>query len=1128
MELYYKFYRPYYALAGAGKTIVRERILQERGQIMRKKRSVIAMLLCAVMVASIMAGKLPGHSVKAAWDQMTITIKVVDDAGNPVQGLMLFMESDSSPGFGDLTGFSAATDANGITTYNGLDGGDYIFGGDYYYMQPVEGSGYTCDDPMEVVFDDDDGTPGVVGNIDPYDGSTVVLTVKSSGANKTALDSAISKAKALKAEDYTADSYAAVRQALVDAEAVKANAQATQDEVDAKTKALNDAVSALVRVAKTDWEEFTIKAVEEIDGQEVPVEGLSLVMADLSDSTGNGNFNFSKPTDADGKVVYKTGGLKGREKDDAEYEVKLSAVNEYDYADPANPIKATFRRTGVEIYVQTINGQPYTTGEEVVLKVAKKGGNGPQVVEGAKGIWVGGSKEGLAFRSSAAVTRVLVDGKELKAASYTKAEGDAVITLNADYLATLLAGVHTLGLETAQGTAETTFTVAIDPTDIPAYNDIDAYQYKDFSEKETVAVPALDVKETDGSTATDPIKFVIFNSTLQKVESRVTSAGGKLPAMDLIKNHNYTIYTEDENYTMDNHLYVWVRANGDGTAGIVDIKDTDIKWLIPGKEIETTTYKYPAVDSIQVKKRTAPVTDPAEDRRYTMPLEVVTENLRLLEGVDVELVSEFETVKATSDRNGKIYVHLLEDVNYVVTVKSDIWDVLSFPLVVKDKSEFTAPKLTYDHSNCHGVNQIRVVGKGEAHKYDTIITSFSGRTRVTGFNFNDILLMERELDKSLVTGLDGKDYEVLEITTINPHRWEICKLPVGEFKITETLTEGKGVEEVYYIDAEGSLQPLTFEQRGKEVSFMMTSMAMYPIVLVYNEEGAPEYDGQTMEITAIDESNRPVQNLDLYLKPTKGTDNLAFGKATDISGKSAYTVSGKEADGGVYEVQIEEANNYAYADPANPIKVTFGKDADGKLGVSMVNGAEYAGEEIFLTVTKTGPVIIEGANSAWKAGSKEGLVFRSDAEFKDFIRVLLDGKELDPKHYTVTEGSTIVTVSADYLATLPEGRHTIAIESTTGVATTAFTVEGEGEPEPGTPADPKPGTPGDPTPGTPKPEPGTSEDPTADGGSTGAGGKNGGSGAPQTGDAAPIGGYGALMIAAAAVIAAELKRRSVR
>ena len=157
-------------------------------------------------------------------------------------------------------------------------------------------------------------------------------------------------------------------------------------------------------------------------------------------------------------------------------------------------------------------------------------------------------------------------------------------------------------------------------------------------------------------------------------------------------------------------------------------------------------------------------------------------------------------------------------------------------------------------------------------------------------------------------------------------------------------------------------------------------------------------------------------------------------------------------------------------------------------------------------------MIIEGANSVWKLGSKEGLVFRSDAEFKDFIRVLLDGEELDPKHYTVTEGSTVVTVSADYLASLPKGTHTIAIESTTGVATAAFMIEGEGEP-------------GTPTPGTPKPEPGTSQ---PDGASSGAGGKSGASGTPQTGDAAPIGGYGALMIAAAAVIAAELKRRSTR
>ena len=1079
---------------------------------MRKKRSVIAMLLCAVMVVSIMAGKLPGHSVKAAWDGSTITVKVVDDKNAPVSGVMLMLESDGFPGQGDGI-FEDGTDAQGIATFDMST----LFEGDYFTLQPASDSPYTCNTTVEIEYDTNYDIY-VDGSLDTYDGSEILLTVQAPAGDivdKSALDQAIANAKKKTEADYTPESYAEVKKALTAAETVQGKADATQDEVDAAATALNDAVKNLV-VVKKDWDTVTIKAVEEIDGKEVPVEGLPLLLYYEQDGRDR---TFINPTGKDGTTSYRTRRGGYAEVSGAEYELRIGTGSEYVYADPANPIKIVFRGGSIDIFIDTVNGTAYK-GEEVVLKVAKKGGTGPQITDGAKGIWIAGSKEGLAFRSSEAVTRVLVDGGEIPAASYTKTEGDAVITLGADYLATLLAGVHTIALESASGTAETTFTVAMDPTDIPAYNDIDAYQYKDFSEKETVAVPALSVKDEKGGSVSDTVKFVVFNSTLQKVESRVESAGGKLPELNLIKNHNYTIYTEDKNYTMDNYLYVWVRDNKDGTAGIVDIKKTDIKWLIPDKEIETTTYLYPAVDSIQIKKRTSPTDDPSQERRRQMRLDVLTEGLSPIPNVNVELVSEFETVKDTSNANGKIYVDLLEDVNYVVTVQSDDWDVLSFPLVVKDKSEFTAPKLMYDHTNCHGVDKILLVSKGEGHKYDTIITSFSGRTRATGFNFNDVLLMEKELDKGLVTGLDGKDYDVLEITTINPHRWEVCKLPIGEFQITETLAKAKGVEAVYYLK-DGSLEPLEFEQKGKDVTFTMTSMAMYPIVLVYNEEGLPEYDGKTVEVTAVDESNRPVANLHLYLQTEGGSEGekLPFGKYTDASGKALYTVSGKETDGGVYEVQIEKADNYAYADPDSPVTVTFGKGADGGRAITKVNGAEYAGEEVLLKVTQTGPVIIEGANSVWKLGSKEGLVFRSDAEFKDFIRVLLDGEELDPKHYTVTEGSTVVTVSADYLASLPKGTHTIAIESTTGVATAAFMIEGEGEP--GTPK-PEPGTP---TPGTPKPEPGTSQ---PDGASSGAGGKSGASGTPQTGDAAPIGGYGALMIAAAAVIAAELKRRSTR
>ena len=63
--------------------------------------------------------------------------------------------------------------------------------------------------------------------------------------NKTALQNAIKAAKAVDQTKYTDDSVAAMNKALSDAEAVKANEDAAQAEIDAAAKALNDAIAAL-------------------------------------------------------------------------------------------------------------------------------------------------------------------------------------------------------------------------------------------------------------------------------------------------------------------------------------------------------------------------------------------------------------------------------------------------------------------------------------------------------------------------------------------------------------------------------------------------------------------------------------------------------------------------------------------------------------------------------------------------------------------------------------------------------------------------------------------------------------------------------------------------------------------
>ena len=94
------------------------------------------------------------------------------------------------------------------------------------------------------------------------------------------------------------------------------------------------------------------------------------------------------------------------------------------------------------------------------------------------------------------------------------------------------------------------------------------------------------------------------------------------------------------------------------------------------------------------------------------------------------------------------------------------------------------------------------------------------------------------------------------------------------------------------------------------------------------------------------------------------------------------------------------------------------------------------------TVTaKLPPKITAGDGAAVTQGEKKELTFTSDASFADFVRVELDGTALDEKNYTKREGSTIITLNRDFVATLSVGEHTLAIVSQHGTATAKFTVK---------------------------------------------------------------------------------------
>lgn len=536
-------------------------------------------------------------------------------------------------------------------------------------------------------------------------------------------------------------------------------------------------------------------------------------------------------------------------------------------------------------------------------------------------------------------------------------------------------------------------------------HDIPGYQYKDIYAKETVQIRDLSVDEVTNSTVSPvqtkpvekPVKFKVFNSTLQKVEKEVVSENGKLSNLELIKGHNYIFFLEDSEYRMNN-VYMWVKGKND----LVNIKDVEIT---PDQKV---IYNYGQINELRLYKRDTPEANPEDSRRVLASPVVKLNNTNggTLAGVTLNFVSDVETLTATTDNKGKILVELLEDVNYMVIVDDNAnWEIQSFPIVVKDKSEYGVGKYTYDYSSCAQVDEIYLVSKGNAHSKDTVLTNknydeiydglyegIAGNTTIKGMNFKDFLILERKLDKNSVSGLDGKDYDVLELSLINPHRWEIARLVTGNYEITEEIANGKRVANVYYVD--GGLRKIDFKQSGNNVTFSMNTLSMNPIVFEYGESlptidyvdisftevtkdsakakvtvtgtklpenlacntfykkagstepEQPEVDNKILKIKVVDEAGNPVAGVPMYLRSTEneGLGDLDLG-ATGTDGILSYTFTDADMllgeDEDTYVLCPTKASGYTCEKPS---EISFEIDDEWVPNIIAVDGGDYTGE----------------------------------------------------------------------------------------------------------------------------------------------------------------------------------------
>ena len=324
----------------------------------------------------------------------------------------------------------------------------------------------------------------------------------------------------------------------------------------------------------------------------------------------------------------------------------------------------------------------------------------------------------------------------------------------------------------------------------------------------------------------------------------------------------------------------------------------------------------------------------------------------------------------------------------------------------------------------------------------------SGRTLTSGdysiINGSDMFMSAKD---SIPLMIEGKGNYTGTATTT----WKIAKVDPGldnfvvtpDFSTAQTYDGtpkavtvqtkdviGMGAVKVYY---EGSYG--TTYTRSETAP---TNAGNYKVILAVAEGTnyrAKEIQAGTLNIDKADLTVEDITEFFEYTKTGAQTINIA----NLVPGARSYALGTATGDIGVLSeaITIDATGLIEFAlsklTTANidnkvivPVTITSENYNDVSANVNIYISPEYR--------------IIEGAGSTWTQNTNGTVVIRGDGEFNRFHAVKVDGKVIDPANYEAKEGSTIITLKAEYLKTLSTGSHTFAIVWNNGIAGTNFTV----------------------------------------------------------------------------------------
>ena len=325
----------------------------------------------------------------------------------------------------------------------------------------------------------------------------------------------------------------------------------------------------------------------------------------------------------------------------------------------------------------------------------------------------------------------------------------------------------------------------------------------------------------------------------------------------------------------------------------------------------------------------------------------------------------------------------------------------------------------------------------------------SGRTLTSGdysiINGSDMFMSAKD---SIPLMIEGKGNYTGTATTT----WKIAKVDPGldnfvvtpDFSTAQTYDGtpkavtvqtkdviGMGAVKVYY---EGSYG--TTYTRSETAP---TNAGSYKVILAVAEGTnyrAKEIQAGTLTIDKADLTVEDVTEFFEYTKTGAQTINIA----NLVPGARSYALGTAAGDLGVLSeaISIDATTGL--------MKFTLSAltkgNVDNKVTVPVTITSENYEDVTVNVIIYISPEyrIIDGANSSWTQNTDGTVVIRGNGEFNRFHAVKVDGKVIDPANYEAKEGSTIITLKAEYLKTLATGSHTFAIVWNNGIAGTNFTV----------------------------------------------------------------------------------------